>query len=81
MCPQGPGYRFIRSATISIKAIKAFINTHFAPLTPKRKLAHRYAPTLIPMPQPEGSNVASAESHLREQSTVIHILKDSQGTS
>jgi len=31
------------------------------------------------MPQPEGSNVASAESHLREQSTVIQISKDSQG--
>jgi hypothetical protein len=40
---------------------------------------YRYAPTLIPMPQPEGSNVASAESHLREQSTVIQISKDSQG--
>ncbi|GJY57340.1 hypothetical protein Tco_0456455, partial [Tanacetum coccineum] len=43
------------------------------------KALYRYAPTLIPMPQPEGSNVASAESHLREQSTVIQISKDSQG--
>jgi hypothetical protein len=40
---------------------------------------YRYAPTLIPMPQPEGFNVASPESHLREQSTVIQISKDSQG--
>lgn len=44
-------------------------------MTPFEAL-YRYAPTLIPMPQPEGSNVASAESHLREQSTVIQISKD-----
>ncbi|GJR54664.1 hypothetical protein Tco_1405185 [Tanacetum coccineum] len=35
-----PGSRLIGSATLSIKAIKAFIHTHFAPLTPERKLAH-----------------------------------------
>lgn len=35
-----PGYRFIGSATLSIKAITPLIHTHSAPLTPERKLAH-----------------------------------------